>query len=83
MTDLPALLAAVLAAPADDTPRLVFADWLDDHAGEDGERQAAFIRVHVAYARERRVTYQRKLERQIKRQLGACVASSSTISSTR
>lgn len=28
-----ALLAAVLAAPADDLPRLVYADWLDENAG--------------------------------------------------
>jgi uncharacterized protein (TIGR02996 family) len=39
-----ALLAAVCAAPADDTPRLVYADWLDD-AGR-GER-AEFIRCQV------------------------------------
>jgi uncharacterized protein (TIGR02996 family) len=26
-----ALLAAVLASPGDDTPRLVYADWLDEH----------------------------------------------------
>lgn len=32
-TDGAALLAAVLARPADDTPRLVYADWLDDHDG--------------------------------------------------
>jgi uncharacterized protein (TIGR02996 family) len=33
MTDESALLAAVLAAPADDLPRLVYADWLEEHAG--------------------------------------------------
>lgn len=27
------LVAAVSATPADDTPRLVYADWLDEHAG--------------------------------------------------
>lgn len=31
MTDEDALLAAILAAPDDDTPRLVFADWLDEN----------------------------------------------------
>ena len=33
MTDLDALLAAVIDCPEDDTPRLVLADWLDDHGG--------------------------------------------------
>lgn len=32
MTDHDAMLAAVAAAPDEDTPRLVYADWLDDHA---------------------------------------------------
>jgi uncharacterized protein (TIGR02996 family) len=34
MTDDAALFAAALARPTDDTPRLVLADWYDDH-GED------------------------------------------------
>lgn len=34
MDDDPALLAAILADPADDTPRLVYADWLDEHAAD-------------------------------------------------
>lgn len=36
-----ALLAAILAAPGDDTPRLVYADWLDEHGRSE---QAAIIR---------------------------------------
>lgn len=39
MTDRDALVAAVLANPAEDTPRLVYADWLDDH---DEPELAAF-----------------------------------------
>ena len=36
------LLAAIVAAPADNTPRLVYADWLDDHAGvTDADRTRA------------------------------------------
>lgn len=35
MGDREAFIAAVFAAPADDTPRLVFADWLDEQ-GETG-----------------------------------------------
>ena len=43
-----ALLAAVLAAPDDDTPRLVYADWLTEQG--DGER-AEFVRVQCELAR--------------------------------
>jgi uncharacterized protein (TIGR02996 family) len=32
MTDHDALLRTIGENPAEDTPRLVFADWLDDHA---------------------------------------------------
>ncbi|MBX7104431.1 MAG: TIGR02996 domain-containing protein [Gemmataceae bacterium] len=40
------LLARVLDAPDDDSPRLVFADWLD----ESGDPRGEFIRVQVARA---------------------------------
>lgn len=49
MTDHEALVAAVRAAPGDDTPRLVLADWLDDQ-GEAGSHQAAFVRGQIADA---------------------------------
>lgn len=42
MTDRDGLLAAVLACPDDDLPRLVYADWLEEHG--EGEH-AEFIRV--------------------------------------
>jgi uncharacterized protein (TIGR02996 family) len=44
MTECDALLAAVCAAPDDDLPRLVFADWCDENGEED---RAEFIRVQV------------------------------------
>jgi len=45
MTDGDALLRAIIAQPDEDTPRLMYADWLD----EQGEAQRAeFIRVQVA-----------------------------------
>ena len=47
MTLDPALLAAVAAAPDDDLPRLVAADWLDDHGHPD---HAEFIRAQVRLA---------------------------------
>lgn len=48
MTTADALIRAVLAAPEDDTPRLVFADWLDDH---DQPERAEFIRLQVKVVR--------------------------------
>lgn len=48
MTDGDALLAAIRANPEEDTPRLVYADWLQEHGQEE---RAEFIRVQVEYAR--------------------------------
>ena len=47
-TEQDALLAAILAHPAEDTPRLMYADWLDEH-GEHA--RAEFIRVQCGLAR--------------------------------
>src|SRR5262245_41658733 len=44
MSDRDALLAAIRAAPDDDAPRLIFADWLEEHGDAD---RAEFIRVQV------------------------------------
>jgi len=51
VTDTDALYAAVLAAPDDDTPRLVFADYLDDTGDRAAGIRARFIRNQVALAR--------------------------------
>ena len=48
MSDRDAFLSAIAAAPDDDLPRLVFADFLDEHG--EAER-AEFIRVQVELAR--------------------------------
>jgi uncharacterized protein (TIGR02996 family) len=48
MSDGDALLRAILDAPEDDAPRLVYADWLEEHGDAD---RAAFIRVQVQLAR--------------------------------
>src|SRR4051794_33213202 len=48
MTEHEAFLQAILEAPEDDAPRLIYADWLDDHG--DAER-ADFIRTQVFRAR--------------------------------
>ncbi|VTU00234.1 Uncharacterized protein OS=Nitrospina gracilis (strain 3/211) GN=NITGR_1010043 PE=4 SV=1: LRR_6 [Gemmataceae bacterium] len=48
MTDEPALLAAVRQHPDDDTPRLVYADWLEENGAAE---RAAFIRLQCEAAR--------------------------------
>lgn len=45
MSDEDALLAAIAAHPDEDTPRLMFADWLDEH---DRPLRAEFIRLQCA-----------------------------------
>jgi uncharacterized protein (TIGR02996 family) len=47
-TERRAFLAAIVAAPDDDTPRLVFADWLDEHGEHD---RAEYIRLECQSAR--------------------------------
>src|SRR5262245_32494521 len=42
-----AFLQAIAESPDDDTPRLVFADWLDDHGDP---ARAEFIRVQIELA---------------------------------
>jgi uncharacterized protein (TIGR02996 family) len=48
MNQQDALLCAICERPDDDAPRLIFADWLDDHSDE---QRAEFIRVQVELAR--------------------------------
>ncbi|MCE9560851.1 MAG: TIGR02996 domain-containing protein [Planctomycetes bacterium] len=48
MDEREALLTAIRATPEEETPRLVFADWLQEH-GEDA--RAEFIRVQASLAR--------------------------------
>src|SRR5687767_11671931 len=72
MSDRDAFLAAIRAAPADDAPRLVYADWLDEHGQPD---LAEFIRVQIEIEpfrkpdtdldRWRRATIDRHLDRPV------------------
>src|SRR3954463_13846563 len=48
MSQRAAFRQAILDDPDDDAPRLVYADWLDDHGEHD---RAEFIRVQVERAR--------------------------------
>jgi uncharacterized protein (TIGR02996 family) len=49
MSDEDALLEAIAAHPAEDTPRLVYADWLDEHGRH---ARAEFVRVQIAIAQK-------------------------------
>lgn len=51
MNDGDALLAAIRARPDDDTPRLVYADWLDDLQTPAETARAEWIRVQIAVVR--------------------------------
>ena len=58
MSDGRALLAAICARPDEDTPRPVYADWLDESAGslpkdkrESARLRAGLIRVQCGLAR--------------------------------
>jgi uncharacterized protein (TIGR02996 family) len=46
-----ALLAAIWAAPHDDLPRLVYADWLDESGDPAKAARAEFIRVQCELAK--------------------------------
>jgi uncharacterized protein (TIGR02996 family) len=45
-----AFLEDVLARPDDDAPRLIFADWLEEHGGPPERARAEFIRVQCRLA---------------------------------
>src|SRR4051812_38903581 len=47
MSDETALLKAIIAHADEDTPRLAYADWLDENGDPD---RAAFIRVQIRLA---------------------------------
>ena len=40
MSDRESFVAAIAASPDDDLPRLVFADWLDEHGDPDRAERA-------------------------------------------
>lgn len=48
MTDRESFLKAICEQPADDTARMVFADWLEEHGEPE---RAEFVRLQIALAR--------------------------------
>jgi uncharacterized protein (TIGR02996 family) len=74
MSDEAALLAAIRAHPDEDTPRLVYADWLDEQGGESNRERAEYIRLEIEFARafpERRWSKAKDEARRRARQLFA------------
>ena len=45
-----ALVQAVIESPEDDTPRLVFADFLEENGDEDDRERAEFVRLQCRLA---------------------------------
>lgn len=46
------LLASIFAHTEEDTPRLMYADWLDEQGGESNTARAEYIRLEIALARD-------------------------------
>jgi uncharacterized protein (TIGR02996 family) len=53
MSDEDAFLRAILDHPADDAPRLVYADWLDERGDRVSVRKARFLRTTAQAVRAR------------------------------
>ena len=47
MDDRRALMAAIIANPDEDTPRLLLADWLQEHGDKHEQARAEFIRLQI------------------------------------
>jgi uncharacterized protein (TIGR02996 family) len=47
MDERRALMAAIIANPDEDTPRLAFADWLQEHGDKHDRARAEFIRLQI------------------------------------
>jgi uncharacterized protein (TIGR02996 family) len=62
MTDDEAFIRAIVAAPGDDAPRLVYADWLDDR----GDARGAYLRAEVERVKDQMAGGRAKAVRQAK-----------------
>jgi uncharacterized protein (TIGR02996 family) len=51
MIEHQAFLQDILEHADDDAPRLIYADWLDEHGGPAGQERAEFIRVQCELSR--------------------------------
>ncbi len=53
MTPEASFVQAIVSDPDDDTTRLVYADWLEEHGDEDARDRADFLRLQIGLARDR------------------------------
>jgi uncharacterized protein (TIGR02996 family) len=53
-------LRAICSEPEDDTPRLVYADYLEEHGDDFGRARAEFIRLQIDLARQKEDSPQRR-----------------------
>src|SRR6516162_9506959 len=58
MNQAEAFIGAVLAAPKDDSPRLAYADWLDQR----GDARGQYLRTEVQWAQAREAKLEAQLE---------------------
>jgi uncharacterized protein (TIGR02996 family) len=58
--DRSALMAAIIANPEEDTPRLALADWLQEHGDKHDQARAEYIRLQIQTAAAGKVTAQVK-----------------------
>jgi uncharacterized protein (TIGR02996 family) len=65
MADEGSFLRAILANPADDLPRLVYADWLDEQETERASSKAVFLRVTATLVKLSDPAARKKLEEQL------------------
>lgn len=64
-------LRAVSAAPDDDLPRLVYADWLDEAGDDSGRARAELIRAQCELERDPRPARRKELNARVRRLLEA------------
>jgi uncharacterized protein (TIGR02996 family) len=73
MHDEAGFLTAIQQTPADDTARLVFADWLDEQDDPISKRKAAFIRLELQMATSREKGSNRIRQRKQLQQLASTI----------
>jgi uncharacterized protein (TIGR02996 family) len=66
MSDEDSFLRAILANPADDAPRLIYADWLDEKGDRASERKAAYLRDTTALMTVRATPQQTMIEERLR-----------------
>lgn len=69
MTEHAGLLSDIIERPDDDTPRLIFADWLEDRGQPGDTARAAFIRLQIESAATTDEQHRRELHRREKAML--------------